>query len=71
MPWGYTFLDLPGTRISSHTAVQTSVYISEYGQMRSILSKMRSILTVLALFWHCWHCLVTVWHCLVTVGHWI
>ena len=58
MPWGYTFLRVPGPRFSSQTAVQTLVYISEYTEMRSIFSKMRSIFTDLALFGTVWHCLV-------------
>ena len=57
MPWGYTFLDLLGPPYSSHLAVQTLVYISEYTVLGSIwhrfLVTMALFGTVLALFTHC------------------
>ena len=61
MPWGYTFLNLPEPRISSQTAVSISVYISEYGHLRSIWHCFDTV-------WHCfdpgWHCIDPGWHCI-------
>ena len=57
MPWGYTFLRVQEPHNSSHTAVQTYVYISEY--------------TDLTLFWHrfgtVWSRIGTVWSLIGTV----
>ena len=57
MPWGYTFLNLPGPPFSSQTAVSTSVYISEYLVLTSIwhCSDLN-----MALFGPHWHCLALI-----------